>query len=255
MSEPVSFLTTEDLEDGVDLVVSFGIGPCVEKSLTLLRTPKYEACLPIEERGVSVGYDVDVGPERELLVSLHWGAKEVRITSSSCEHVLNVQDIEPHDCVHAKRVLREMNFDACFQASGIEMERGPDGVAISYDPKDAPAAQQWLDLAETDRIKLIERYHRRAKIKVPSIAAHCAVHAIVENQLALKLDFVVAALERLVTQGLTRHDAIHAIGSQVAELFFDVSRDDHDDDGHVTYARYRATVERLSAANGRRLAK
>jgi hypothetical protein len=255
MSEPVSFLTIEDLDDGIDLVVSFGIGPYAEKSLTLLRTPNYEALLPAEERGVSVGYGVGGGPEREVLVSLHWGAKDVRIASSRRQYVLNVQAIDSQDCVHAKKVLREMNFDARFQTSGIEPEPGPDGVAVSYDPNRAPVAQQWFDLAEADRIQLVERYHRQAKIKAAGMTAHCAIHAIVENQLAMKLDFVGAALERLMKQGLTRHDAVHAIGSQVAEMFVDVSRDHPGDDGQVTNARYKASIERLSAASWGRVAK
>jgi hypothetical protein len=255
MSEPVAFLTLEDLDDGIDLVVSFGIGPYAEKSLTLLRTPTYEALLPAQERGVSVGYGVDDGAEREMLVSLHWGAKDVRITSSRRECVLNVQALDPQDCVHAKKVLREMNFDARFQVSGIEAEPGPDGLARSYDPNSAPAAQQWLDLAEADRIQLVERYHRQAKIKVPGMTAHCAIHAIVENQLAMKLDFVDAALDRLMKQGLTRHEAVHAIGSQVAEMFVEASRDHPGDDGQVTNARYKASIERLNAASWGRVAK
>ena len=53
----VSFVT---LEDGVDLIVSFAIAdeePGEIVSLILLRTPKYEALLPADERGVTVSHE------------------------------------------------------------------------------------------------------------------------------------------------------------------------------------------------------
>ena len=42
---------------------------------------------------------------------------------------------------------------------------------------------------------------------------HAVVHAIVENQLALGEPVVVATLARLRSDGLDRHEAVHAIGS------------------------------------------
>ncbi|OFW18761.1 MAG: hypothetical protein A3H97_04290 [Acidobacteria bacterium RIFCSPLOWO2_02_FULL_65_29] len=53
----VSFVT---LQDGDDLIVSFAIAdeePGEIMSLILLRTPKYEALLPADERGVSVSHE------------------------------------------------------------------------------------------------------------------------------------------------------------------------------------------------------
>ena len=53
----VSFVT---LQDGDDLIVSFAIAdeePGEIISLILLRTPKYEALLPVDERGVSVSHE------------------------------------------------------------------------------------------------------------------------------------------------------------------------------------------------------
>jgi hypothetical protein len=82
MAQHVSVLTIEDLEDGDDLIVSFGLGETAHTSLTLLRTPKYESLLPQEERGVSVGTAFDGASERELLVALRWGARYVLIEST-----------------------------------------------------------------------------------------------------------------------------------------------------------------------------
>ena len=46
------------------------------------------------------------------------------------------------------------------------------------------------------------------------------MHVIVENQLALGERAVVDTLARLQAEGLDRHDAVHAIGSVLAEHFY-----------------------------------
>jgi hypothetical protein len=75
---------------------------------------------------------------------------------------------------------------------------------------------------------------------------------IVENQIALDLEPVVRAMDRLGKQGLTRHDAIHAIGSVVAENLFGILKADQNDDAAASQARYYAAVERLTAVSWRR---
>jgi hypothetical protein len=121
-----------------------------------------------------------------------------------------------------------------------------------YNPGFAPKPESWLDLDEQARIALVEAYHRVARIKLPNIAAHAALHAIVENQIALNLEPVVRAMDRLEKEGLTRHDAVHAIGSVVAEHLFDILKTDQNDDAATSQARYYAAVERLTAASWRR---
>ena len=64
---------------------------------------------------------------------------------------------------------------------------------------------------------LVEDYHRRAKIDLPQAKLHAAIHAVVERQLAEQLPAAVNALQRLLAEGLERHDAIHAIGSVLGE--------------------------------------
>ena len=51
-----------------------------------------------------------------------------------------------------------------------------------YDPLDAPDCEEWLALDEQERIALARDYHGRARIRVPNVAVHAAVHAIVETQ-------------------------------------------------------------------------
>lgn len=102
------------------------------------------------------------------------------------------------------------------------------------------------------RSQYIETWHRLARIKLPNVTAHAALHVIVENQIALDLEPVVRAMDRLRKQGLTRHDAIHAIGSVVAENLFGILKADQNDDAAASHARYCAAVERLTAVSWRR---
>ncbi|MFM0040137.1 hypothetical protein PQQ73_37095 [Paraburkholderia strydomiana] len=120
-----------------------------------------------------------------------------------------------------------------------------------YNPGRAPEPESWLELDEQERIALVETYHRVARIKLPNVTAHAALHAIVENQIALNLEPVVRAMDRLGKEGLTRHDAVHAIGSVVAEHLFDILKTDQSDDAAISQARYYAAVERLTAASWR----
>jgi hypothetical protein len=92
-----------------------------------------------------------------------------------------------------------------------------------YDPEDLPDAEAWLALDETERIDLVLQYHRRARVKLPNATLHAAIHAVVENQVALGDDIPVRrALERLQTEGLDRHEAIHAVGSVLAKHMYDL---------------------------------
>ena len=85
-----------------------------------------------------------------------------------------------------------------------------------YDPDRAPDPKEWLDLDELKRIDLVYVYHRMARIKMPNVRAHAAFHAIVENQIAMNIEPVVRAMGRLMTEGLSRHEAVHAVASLVA---------------------------------------
>lgn len=85
---------------------------------------------------------------------------------------------------------------------------------MHYDPNRGLDAAAWLELDEAERISLVMDYHRRARIKLPNAKLHAATHTIVENQAALGGAYVVAGtLERLMHEGLDRHEAVHAVGS------------------------------------------
>jgi hypothetical protein len=96
----------------------------------------------------------------------------------------------------------------------------------AYDPQQAPDPRGWLALDESERIALVEEFHWLANISLPNIRLHATIHAAVETQAALGEGTpVAAALDRLMAEGLDRHDAIHAIGSLLAELTYDVLDD------------------------------
>jgi hypothetical protein len=85
-----------------------------------------------------------------------------------------------------------------------------------YDPDVSPPSKDWLALANDERTFLVEQYHRDARVRLPKRARafHAVIHTVVENQLALEDQTIVReTLARLISEGLTRHEGIHAIGS------------------------------------------
>lgn len=121
-----------------------------------------------------------------------------------------------------------------------------------YDPEDAPDPQEWLALDEGERALLVENYHRDARVELPKRARsmHAMIHTVVENQLALDDQAIVrGTLERLMKDGLARHEAVHAIGSVLIEYVYDLLHEKMpSSDGH---APYYAALEQLTA-EGRR---
>lgn len=116
-----------------------------------------------------------------------------------------------------------------------------------YDPQRAPDPEMWLTLDEQERIQLVEDYHRRQKVKLPSLKAHAAFHAIVENQLAEGLESVQRAMVRLAKQGLSRHDSVHAVAWVLSQQFYELMNAKTADPTEVVQARYATEVERLNA--------
>jgi hypothetical protein len=91
-----------------------------------------------------------------------------------------------------------------------------------YDPEVDQPADWWLATGEADRIAAVEAYHRHQRIRLPRPTLHATVHTVVENQLALGEQVVIDALARVRSEGLTRHEAVHAIGMVLAEQIYDV---------------------------------
>jgi Domain of unknown function (DUF1841) len=115
-----------------------------------------------------------------------------------------------------------------------------------YDPLKEPDPQEWLALDEQERIDLVRDYHRGAGIRLPNDNVHAVLHVVVENQVALGDEIPVGrTLRRLMSEGLDRHEAVHAISSVLAEHMHNLSK------GAVTgedpNAGYMAKVEQLTA--------
>ncbi len=86
-----------------------------------------------------------------------------------------------------------------------------------YDPERGPDPEWWLSLDESERMNLVQGSPRNDE-ELPGSRLHAAIHLVVENQIAMGDKTPVAAtLERLLAEGLGRHDAIHAIGSVLAK--------------------------------------
>ena len=75
-------------------------------------------------------------------------------------------------------------------------------------------------MSETERTRVAQNYHVSARIKLPNTKAHAVIHAIVENQVATGFGPTCRAIKRLQSQGLTRHEAVHAVGSVVSEFAY-----------------------------------
>ena len=89
-----------------------------------------------------------------------------------------------------------------------------------YDPERTPDPKEWLELDEGERMNLISSFHRSAGPKLPNPQLHAVFHVVVENQIAMGEEVPVRTLRRLQDEGLDRHEAVHAIGSVLAEQIY-----------------------------------
>lgn len=96
-----------------------------------------------------------------------------------------------------------------------------------YNPNIDPDPDTWASLDEDERLELIQQYHERYDFELPDVALHSLIHAVVENQVALGDETPVAStLSRLKTEGLDRHDAIHAIASVLVNYIHEMMSDE-----------------------------
>ncbi len=126
-----------------------------------------------------------------------------------------------------------------------------------YDPAAEPDPAEWLALDESERLRRVEDYHRRAGISLPNDRAHAVFHVVVENQIALGDETPVRrTVERLMGEGLDRHEAVHAVSTVLLDHMHDLLQADKAQieaiaPQHMNEA-YFAAVERLTAEDWRR---
>ncbi len=121
-----------------------------------------------------------------------------------------------------------------------------------YDPDIAPDPVGWLSLDELERIDRVVANHRRHRIKLPNIKAHAVVQAVVENQLAEGLEYVCRAMARLMGEGLSRHDSLHAIATVLMDFLREIHETEVAEPAAEAQARYAEAVGRLTAESWRR---
>ena len=125
-------------------------------------------------------------------------------------------------------------------------------MLTKYDPERAPDPARWLAQDEQQLTSIIERYHRRQRIDNERPQVHAAIHLVVENQVAMGDELPVAeAVQRLMGEGLSRHDAIHAVGSVLAGFLNETMRSEAEPDNEAYNREVRAlTKERWYADYG-----
>jgi len=101
-----------------------------------------------------------------------------------------------------------------------------DEAILDYDPLEDPDPEQWLMMDETATHRSGNGISPGAGISLPKRKS-CTppFHVIVENQIADAELPVRRKLGQLMSEGLDRHDAIHAIGSVVAGHIYDLLRE------------------------------
>ena len=124
------------------------------------------------------------------------------------------------------------------QADGTGME--------AYDPLNAPDPDEWQSMDEDERITLVMEHHRETGAELPNEQVHAVVHVVVENQFTLGDEMSArAALERLMREGLDRHEAIHAVGSVLVDF---VQALICNDAAPAANERYNEELKKLTAA-------
>ena len=105
-----------------------------------------------------------------------------------------------------------------------------------YEPGRSQDAAWWAALPEEEQIDLVLEHHRRAGVQLPNATLHSVTHVVVENQVLLGDETPVAStLERLTSEGLSRHDAIHAIGTVLAPVILDILKNEIRSEPNLVY--------------------
>lgn len=85
---------------------------------------------------------------------------------------------------------------------------------VGYDA-DEPLPANWLTRPDEARLKQVLAYHRRTLPpgkRPPNEESHARLHVLVEDMNAAHEPAAVSrAMERLLADGLKRHDAVHAV--------------------------------------------
>ncbi len=120
-----------------------------------------------------------------------------------------------------------------------------------YQPLKCPNSQDWLGLDESERVFLVREYHEDSDVSLPDDAMelHASIHVVVENQIAMEHVPVPATVDRLIRQGLDRHEAIHAVGAIVSTNIYDLTKGNQ---MSWDQNQYRRRLDKLTARRWRK---
>lgn len=116
-----------------------------------------------------------------------------------------------------------------------------------YNPSKKIDSEAWLSIDESERLELVKDYHLNLEEEFAgeSITAHCAMHVAVENQLAEdEVPKTNLTLQKLMRQGLDRHEAIHAIAAVLSGELFSLMNKDA---GEFSAKSYSRKLDKLTA--------
>lgn len=119
---------------------------------------------------------------------------------------------------------------------------------MKYDPIEGPVSEVWLEAEESERIDAVTRNHEQTGVAAGSLRGHAIVHSMVETQLARGLQGVGTVVERLQTEGLDRHGAVHAVGSVLRKILYAAASGD----GTFDENAYGDALRALTAAEWRK---
>ncbi len=120
-----------------------------------------------------------------------------------------------------------------------------------YDPTKPINPEQWLSLDEVERVDLVRCFHESLDDEMPddALSTHSSIHVIVENQLAMGVEYIPDTIAKLTRQGLDRHEAIHAIGAIITEDIYDIVKGNIQE---FSPKKYRRKLEKITAKRWRK---
>ncbi len=118
---------------------------------------------------------------------------------------------------------------------------------LRYNALQQPDTHEWFDADESERLEAVMRHHAEEPDELPNEQVHASIHVVVENQIALEDETpVAAAIQRLMSEGLDRHDAIHAVGAILNKYLWSVMRDSEESPDENWSEKYFGEVRKIS---------
>jgi Domain of unknown function (DUF1841) len=151
-----------------------------------------------------------------------------------------------------RRRLGDDGFDFGIAEAAFDTPNELEDGEMGYDPDVDPDPAHWLALEDAERLRQVKGYHQRHDALLAEPQIHAALHVVIEDQIAMDDEMPVRqALGRLMSEGLTRHEAVHALGSVLTDMIV-AAANGEDVESFQTDA-YNDAIVRITAEDWRRL--